>query len=193
MGHEKDSRYGSRESRRLTTFLTKAVGVVGMAIIFALKTSPIAADIVVVTTLGLSYGVFYEVLGSGAAKERTRRQEGIAPSWPAFVEIGVIRRLSGVSGLRDSGEIGGRLQMLPDGFRWTSSPRMAKRLPMPFITWDKTWQLHFERIWGPGQQGHVQLSNPSGETSDIWIWGSHDFEQVTWELRARSWTPSNPN
>lgn len=80
--------------------------------------------------------------------------------------------------VRDAGQVGGRLILEPGGLSWQPSARVRKSYGFASVPWDKSWSIQLERVWGPGQQGHLTLRHPDGRVVHLWVRNREDLRML---------------
>ena len=177
--------YGrERERRRRRRSLQWLGYVVVMDLILALKVGPVPALAGLVGLLALVYAVITLIIWSDRRAELRRRAAGESPTWSAQLPLMVARQFDVVVSRRHSrvdveetGELLGRLRYLGDQLRWEPGASWRAKGTGP-VTWDRSWTPTVVRLWGPGSQGCLTLTNAEGAAVDVWIRNPGDFSRT---------------
>ena len=116
----------------------------------------------------------------GRDQESRQRALGSQPSWPARMPATFERRFNSARGhakTTENAELLGRLTQLADSsWHWAPTPAQAK-LGACDVSWDASWTVQIEKLWGPWNQGMISYSKLGEQPFNLWIHGPSDVQK----------------
>jgi len=170
-----------REARRKRSAISAAVSTALWIVSLGVRYGPkFAATAFAVLGLG-AYAAVELLFSVNRWTERRRRLAGNPWSWSAGLYSSGYRISGGVwpgGGTRDAGLMGGRIYLTESGLRWSPSRRVARAFGAGDVSWDKTWKVETERVWGLGRYGRLTLTHTDGRRLDLWIRDEPDLHKT---------------
>jgi hypothetical protein len=172
---------GERERRRRQRSLLWLGYLLCMTVVLALRVGWVTALVGLAGMVLAVYVIAAGFMWRARRAESSRRAAGEPPSWSALLPVDAAARMGGTVPGRHSdtliGELPGRLVKVGDQLRWEPGKSLRHKGTQP-ITWDNTWSAEVVRLWGPGSQGCLTLTDPDGSAVDVWIREPADLKRV---------------
>jgi hypothetical protein len=154
----------ARNSQRRTYTLGHLAMIALLIIGFALQGQLALAAVLIVIDAGIVFLIPLAFIYRENQAEARRRATGAPPSWPARVPVPCFRIAGGVTRLKDSSAVQGRLELQANGWKFVVSPRIARASSSTSeLEWARSAPTVAEPMWGLYSQGVLTFRLPTGE------------------------------